>query len=284
MPPELPLLSPPLPGLVRIMHNTFFTRFAAAGVAVAPLTLISALIWIDGSHAGQADGQRERGVAPETTAQTGTPAKRRPSPPQRLADPTQDSLAHGTEALFFGRASDPGLTQARASASAAPADPRGGQDGSTERGRADEWAPGLAPSAHLNTPYGRNWIAAPQAVWNANQPGVSSAFTAPTGGSGGSGTTPGSQNPAGSASIPGNPQLFYAPEDPVAVLTAASPGATPAESSGEAQPLLAAPAIIALDATRRAIPEPSALGLALGALGLAGIGQRSRRGARRTGG
>ena len=266
------------------MHNTFFTRFAAAGVAVAPLTLISALIWIDGSHAGQADGQRERGVAPETTAQTGTPAKRRPSPPQRLADPTQDSLAHGTEALFFGRASDPGLTQARASASAAPADPRGGQDGSTERGRADEWAPGLAPSAHLNTPYGRNWIAAPQAVWNANQPGVSSAFTAPTGGSGGSGTTPGSQNPAGSASIPGNPQLFYAPEDPVAVLTAASPGATPAESSGEAQPLLAAPAIMALDATRRAIPEPSALGLALGALGLAGIGQRSRRGARRTGG
>lgn len=266
------------------MHKAFFTRFATAGIAVAPLTLVSALIWIDGSHAGQTSGQRGLAVAPETTAQTGTPTKPRPVPPLRPADPTLDSIGYSAEALVFGRASDPDATPAPTRSAITPTGLRGRQDGSTEPGHADQWAADLAPSAHAASPYGRHWIGTPQAFWNAGQPGVSRAFTAPTGTSGSSvssGTTPGSENPASGPSAPGTPQLFYAPDNPVAVLTAASPGATPAESSGEPLALLAAPVITARNATSQAVPEPSTLGLALGALGLAGLGRCSRRPARR---
>lgn len=275
--PELSLLWAALPGLVRIMHNTFFTRIAAAGVAVAPLTLISALIWIDGSQAGQAGGQRERGAGPESTAQTEATPRRRPTPPQRPADPTLDGTGYSADALVFGRAGTPDSAPAPARSVITPTGLRGPQGESTEPGHVGDWAAGPASYAHAARHYGHDWITAPQAVWNAGQPGVSSAFAAPTGSSG-------SAPPTGSPNAPGNPQLFYPPENPVVVLTAASPGATPAESSAEPLALPAAPAITARDATGRAIPEPSTLGLALGALGLAGIGQRSRRPARRRGG
>ena len=122
------------------MHKAFFTRFATAGIAVAPLTLVSALIWIDGSHAGQTSGQRGLAVAPETTAQTGTLTKPRPVPPLRPADPTLDSIGYSAEALVFGHASDPDATPAPTRSAITPTGLRGRQDGSTEPGHADQWA------------------------------------------------------------------------------------------------------------------------------------------------
>ena len=255
------------------MHNTAFSRFAAAGIAVAPLTLVSALVWIDGSHAGQAMGQRDAIAPAETTAQTGSAAKPRAVPRRRAADATLDSLGYGADALVFGRAS----ASAPAPSAIGPTGHHGGHGDRTDQSRAEDWAAGLAHSGHAAMPYGRSWIAAPPAAWDAGRSGVSSAFAAPTGSA-----SPGavSENPAGSASTP---QLLHTPENPVAVLTAASRGATPAESTEEPLALLTAPLITAREATSRAIPEPSALALALGALGLAGIGHRSRRPARLSG-
>ena len=260
------------------MHNALFTRFATASIAVAPLALVSALIGVDGSHAGQASDQTVVIGSPEATAPTGTPAKPRPARPRRPADPTLDSLAHSAGGLIFGRASGTAPDLSPLSAAIAPASRQSGQDEITERGRSGDWSAGLATAAYAATPYGRSWIDAPKAAWNAGRTGASNAFTAPAGTPG---SPPDSEDPAGGTDIPGNPQVFYATENPVIVLTAASPGATPAESAEEPLASLAAPLIATRDTTNRAIPEPAALGLALGALGLLGIGHRGQRPARR---
>lgn len=281
-PRALRLSSEPLPGMVRIMHKALFSRFAAASVAVVPLTLVSALVWIDGSLAGQAGGRRDGADAPTIAAHSPTTARPRPDAQRRRADPPLDSLTYGAAALFFGRADAPEPRQAPARGSAAQASQTGAQGDGTRPGHTDDWTAGLAMAAAGAKPYGHDWIAAPQAAWNPGRPGVSSAFTPPAGSSASpsgspSGNPQGTESPAGGAGIPGSPQVFNSAEDPVAVLMAAARGATPAESTAEPLALLAAPVITARDATARAIPEPPSFGLALGALGLAGIGLRGRR-------
>lgn len=272
------------------MHKALFSRFAAASVAVVPLTLVSALVWIDGSLAGQASGRHDGADAPTAATHSPATAKPRPDAQRRRADPALDSLAYGADALFFGRtgAQEPRPSQTHGNA-AHGAQPGAQGDGSRPE-HTDDWAAGLAMAAAGARPYGHDWITAPQAAWNPGRPGVSSAFTPPAGSSASSSGSPsgspsgslsghpqGNESPAGGAGIPGSPQVFQGSEDPVAVLTAAARGATPAESTEEPLALLAAPVITARDATARAIPDPPALGLALGALGLAGIGLRGRR-------
>ncbi|MDD3327924.1 MAG: hypothetical protein PHW25_12665 [Zoogloea sp.] len=264
------------------MHNALFSRFAAAGVAVVPLTLVSALVWIDGSLAGQAGSGRDGADAPATAAHSPATARPRPDAQRRRAAPALNSLAYGADTLFFGRADAPEPRQALARGSAAQAEQTGAQSDGTRAGHTDDWAAGLAMAAAGAKPYGHDWIAAPQAARNPGRPGVSSAFT-PSAGSSASpsgslaGSPQGTESPAGGAGIPGSPQVFQGSEDPVAVFTASARGATPAESTAEPLALLAAPVFTARDATARAIPEPPALGLALSALGLAGIGLRGWR-------
>lgn len=265
------------------MHKALLSRFAAASVAVVPLTLVSALVWIDGSLAGQAGGRRDGADTPIAAAHSPATARPRPDAQRRRTAPALDSLAYGADALFFGRtdAPEPRLAPARGTTTQP-----GAQGDGTRPGHTDDWAAGLAMAAASARPYGHDWIAAPQAAWNPGRPGVSSAFTPPAGSSASSsgslagsssGNPQGNESPAGGAGIPGSPQVFNGSEDPVAVLTAAARGATPAESTAEPLASLAAPVITARDATARAIPEPPTLGLALGALGLAGIGLRGRR-------
>lgn len=259
------------------MHNAFFTRFATASIAVVPLALVSILISIDGSHAGQTGGQRNPIDSPTASAQAETTARPRTAPLRRPADPALENFA---DALIFGRASAPDADPtSRASGPTTAAAPtrRDGQDEGTERGRAADWATGLASAPHGATPYGHGWLAAPQAVWSAaGQGGASRAFSAPT-------ASPGSDNPASGPSIPGNPQVFYATENPVTVLTAASRGATPAALTEEPLAVLTSPVLTARNGSSQAIPEPASLGLALGALGLLGVARHGRQPARRQG-
>ena len=182
------------------------------------LTLISALIWIDGSHAGQAGGQRERDARPRKPPRKSEPRGNRPAA-SAPADPTgQPGPRH--QALVFGRASV--LASPRpGSASAAPAACVAGRTEAPNGAGTDETGPRPGPPPIvLDTPTGRNWIAAPRL--SGTPAGCQRYLPAPTGGSGGHRAPPGQRNPAGSPTSPATRSCFNAPEDPVAV-TAASP-------------------------------------------------------------